>query len=76
METYGGVNVELHGFLTSAVNGGECSASRTGRCIPGNHWVGLGAGLDDVERRNMLPLPKIETRFLDLSLYRLSYQRD
>jgi hypothetical protein len=54
-------------FLTSALNGGEWSASRPGRvyprkmtpcthCIGG--WVGLRAGLDTEARgKNPLPLP-------------------
>jgi hypothetical protein len=37
-------------FLTWAVNGGEWSASRTGRFAPGTHWIvgwsGPRAGLD------------------------------
>jgi hypothetical protein len=52
--TYGGVDVYIHVFLTSAVVGGEWSASLPGRLTPGTHWIGgsVGprAGLDDVEK--------------------------
>jgi hypothetical protein len=59
MKTYGGVDVYMHVFLTSALVGGEWSASRPGRFTsgeraPGTHWIGgwVGprAGLDEVER--------------------------
>jgi hypothetical protein len=49
----------MHIFLTSALVGGEWSASRPGKFTPGTHWtggwVGSRAGLDDVEKRNSLP---------------------
>jgi hypothetical protein len=50
-------------FLTSALDGGEWSASRTGRFTLGERaagiywiggWVGLRTGLDDVEN-NLAP---------------------
>jgi hypothetical protein len=53
MMTYGGVDVWIYVFLTSAVVGGEWSAS-----LPG--WVGPRAGLDDVEKRKFLTLPGLE----------------
>jgi hypothetical protein len=34
MKTYGGVDVQTHVFLTSALVGGEWSASRPGRVTP------------------------------------------
>jgi hypothetical protein len=34
MKTYGGVDVEIHIFLTSAIVGGEWSASRSGFFTP------------------------------------------
>jgi hypothetical protein len=34
MKAYGGVNVQIHIFLTSALAGGELPASRPGRFIP------------------------------------------
>jgi hypothetical protein len=56
-------------FLTSALDGGEWSASRPDRFTseerdPGTHWIGgwegLRAGLDAVKKRKILPLPGIE----------------
>jgi hypothetical protein len=58
MKTYGGMHVQIHIFLTSALAGGEWSASRLylftpGERTPGNHWmggwVGPRAGRNDVE---------------------------
>jgi hypothetical protein len=55
MEAYWGVEVKLHAFLTSALDGDEWSASRLGRFtprerVPDNHWrwgwVGPRAGLE------------------------------
>jgi hypothetical protein len=86
MKAYGGVDVEIHVFMTSALVGGEWSASRPGRFITGERasdtqwiggWVGPRAGLD-VEKRKFLTLPGLELRLLSRpalsqSLYRLSY---
>jgi hypothetical protein len=61
MKTY----VQIHVFLTSALVGGEWSASCSslftpGEKVPGTHWKGgwLGprAGLDDLEKRKSLTL--------------------
>jgi hypothetical protein len=85
MKGYGGVNVYIHIFFTSALVGGEWSASRPGRFTPeerasGTHWIGgwvdPRAGLDDVEKRKFLTLPGLELRTLgrparNQSLYRL-----
>jgi hypothetical protein len=74
-------------FLTSALFGGEWSASRTGRFNPGEralstHWIGgwvdTRTGLADVEKRIFLTLPGLEIRPLgrsarSQSLYRLRY---
>jgi hypothetical protein len=53
MMTYGGVDVWTHVFLTSALVGVEWSASRPGCFTPGDNliggWVGLTAGLNDIE---------------------------
>jgi hypothetical protein len=71
MKTYGGVDVQIHVFLTSALVEGEWSASRTCRTTPeetspGTHWIGgwVGprTGLDDAERKKILPLPGLELR--------------
>jgi hypothetical protein len=77
----------MHIFLTSALAGGEWSVSRPGRFTPGErisglHWIGgwvePRVGLNDVETKNVLPLPGLELRplgrsTLNQSLYRLSY---
>jgi hypothetical protein len=87
MKAYGEVDVLIHIFLTSALVGGEWSASRLGSCTPGErapgiHWIGgwvdPRAGLDDLERRKFLTLPGLELRPLSRparsqSLYRLNY---
>jgi hypothetical protein len=58
MKAYGGVDVQIHIFLTSALVAGEWSASRPclftpGERAPGTHWiegwVGPRAGLDGLE---------------------------
>jgi hypothetical protein len=55
MKAYGGVKVHLHAFLTSALDGGEWSASRPAG--PGTHWIGSwvgpGAVPDAVVRRKI-----------------------
>jgi hypothetical protein len=82
MKAYGEVDVLTPVFLTSALVGGEWSASRPGRIYPGTHWIGglVGprAGLDDVENLKFLALPGLGLRPLSRparsqSLYRLSY---
>jgi hypothetical protein len=59
MKASGGVDVQIHIFLTSALAGGEWSASRPYRFTPaerapGTHWIGgwvnRTAGLDDMEK--------------------------
>jgi hypothetical protein len=54
MKAYGGVDVQIHIFLISATAGGEWSASRPCRFIPGTHWIGgwVGprAGLEDLKK--------------------------
>jgi hypothetical protein len=59
MKAYREVDVFIHVFLTSALVGGEWSASRPCRFTPrvkapSTHWIGgwVGprAGLDDVEK--------------------------
>jgi hypothetical protein len=40
MKAYGGVDVKIHIFLTSALVGGEWSASRPGRFTPGERAPG------------------------------------
>jgi hypothetical protein len=66
MKAYGGVNIWIHIFFTSALVGGEWSASCPGRIIPGTHriggWLDPRAGLDDVEERKFLTIPGLELR--------------
>jgi hypothetical protein len=88
MKTYGGSEyIYIHLFLTSALDGGEWSASRPGRFTPGERapgthwigsWIGPRTGLDNVERRKILPLPGLEPQPLDhpsrsQSIHRLRY---
>jgi hypothetical protein len=72
MKTYGEVNVQIHIFLTSALAGGEWSASRSGRFTSGEraagtHWIGgwvyPRAGLDAVEKRIFLTLQGFDLGF-------------
>jgi hypothetical protein len=64
MKTYGGMDVQIHVFLTSTLVGGECSTSRPGRFTPLIHWIGgwvdPRAGLDDMEKWKFLTLPGLE----------------
>jgi hypothetical protein len=62
MKAHWGVEVQLHAFLTSALDGGEWSASRPGlftsrERTPGTRWIGgwVGprAGLDAVVKRKI-----------------------
>jgi hypothetical protein len=39
MKEYGGVDVQIHIFLTSALDGGEWSAPRPGRFTPGKEYT-------------------------------------
>jgi hypothetical protein len=66
MKVYRGVDVETHIFLTSALAGGEWSASRPGHFTPGIHLIGgcvdPRADLEDVEKRKLFTLPGLELR--------------
>jgi hypothetical protein len=62
MKAYGGVDVQIHVFLTSELVGGQWSASRSGRFNPGERapgthwiggWVGPTTGLNDVETKHV-----------------------
>jgi hypothetical protein len=75
MQAYWGVEVQFHAFLTSALDGGEWSASRLGRftlreIVPGTHWiggwVGLRVGLDAVVKRK-IPSPCRDVNLLSSS---------
>jgi hypothetical protein len=82
MKAYGGVDVQIHIFLTSTLVGGEWSASRPRRFTPGTHWlwgwVDPTGGLNDMEKRKFLNLPGLELRTFrrparTKSLYRVRY---
>jgi hypothetical protein len=82
MKSYGGVDVQIHIFLTSALVRGECSASRSGRFIPrerapGTHWIGgwvvPRVGLDDAKRKlltvpGLRPLGYLVSRYTDYAI--------
>jgi hypothetical protein len=56
MNTYGEVKVQLHSFLTSALNGVEWSTPRPGRFTAGGEsWVGPRAVVDALEKRSLAP---------------------
>jgi hypothetical protein len=66
MKTYGGVDVQIHILLTSALARDEWLPSRPDSFTPGKHWIGCWvgprAGLDDVEKRKFLTLHGLELR--------------
>jgi hypothetical protein len=88
MKAYGGVDVQIHIFLTSALVGGEWSASRPScftpeESAPSTHLIGglviPRAGLNNVRKRKFLTLQGLELRPLSRltrsqSLYRLRYE--
>jgi hypothetical protein len=82
MKTYRGMDVYIHIFLTSALAGGEWSDSRPCRFTPGTHfiggWVDPRSGLDNMEKRTLLPYrdsnsPTPGRAARSQSLYRQSY---
>jgi hypothetical protein len=69
VKTYGGVDVQIQVFVTSARVAGEWSASCLGhftlmKRAPGTHWIGGWVGpttsLDDMKGRKILPLPGLK----------------
>jgi hypothetical protein len=64
MKMYGGVDVQIHIFLTSTLVGGDSSVSHPSHFTLGTHWiggwVGLRAALDDMEKRRSLTLTGLE----------------
>jgi hypothetical protein len=77
MKVYGGVDVYIHILLTLALVVDEWSALLPGRFNPRTHWIGgwVGprAGLDEMEKRELLTLPGLGHPARSQSLYRLSY---
>jgi hypothetical protein len=81
MPTYGGVDACIHIFFTSALTGGECSASRPCRFTPdertcGIHWIGGWGGPQSRYGRRgeeqILPLLGLELHVLALPACRQS----
>jgi hypothetical protein len=71
MMAYMGMDIQVHVFLILELAGHEWSASRPGRFTPREstpvtQWMGglmgLRTGLDDMERRKILPLKKLRLR--------------
>jgi hypothetical protein len=71
MKAYGAVDVQIHIFLASALSGGEWSASRPCRFTPReralcihwiNGWVDPKFGLDDMDKKKILPQTGLELR--------------
>jgi hypothetical protein len=65
MKAYGGVDVQIHVFLTTALVEDECSASRPGRFTsekrePGTHWLGGWVGPKAGEVKILLPLYSVD----------------
>jgi hypothetical protein len=54
---YGGLEIQLHVFLTSALEGRDCWASRSGRIAPGKGPQNLFGRFGN---KNVLILPGIE----------------
>jgi hypothetical protein len=71
MKAYWVVDVQTHIFLTSALLGGEWSASRPGRFTPQGKYP--RAGLDDVEKyrdskSNPSVVQPVASRYTDYSI--------
>jgi hypothetical protein len=77
MTAYGGVDVKIHFFLSSALAGGGWSTLRPRHFIAGTNWVGgwVGprAGLDDVGTLPGLELRPLGHPTRSQSLYPLRY---
>jgi hypothetical protein len=64
MKTFSWVEVYLHAFLTSALDGSEWSAwrpdrSSSGKIVPNTDWIGSWVGprgnVDSVRKKNLFP---------------------
>jgi len=64
MNKCGGLEVYLHAFLSSALDGSEWPVSRPDLSTPEERaWMGPTAGLDPVEKRIILPMRGINPRW-------------
>jgi hypothetical protein len=70
MKAYGGVDVYVHIFFTSALVGGEWSALSPCSFTPGTHWIGGWVGpradLDYTEKRKFFTILGLELLLLGL----------
>jgi hypothetical protein len=69
LKAYGGVETEIYVFLISALVRGKWPSSHPNHFTPAERdpdihwiegWVGPRTGLDNIKRRNILPLPGFE----------------
>jgi hypothetical protein len=82
MKAYERVDIYIPVFFASALVGGVVSfAPRPlypGERALGTHWIGgwmgPGSGLDDVERRKILPPPGLELRHISSARSKSPYQ--
>jgi hypothetical protein len=62
------VDAQIHVILTSALVGGEWSASIAGERVPSSHWIGgrVGprAGLNAMEK-NLVAVQSVDCRYTD-----------
>jgi hypothetical protein len=70
---YGGMDVQTHVFLTSALVGGEWSALRPISFTPDTHWLGGWLGpqvhLDNMEKWKFMTLPELKLWPLGRPIY-------
>ena len=64
---YGGVEIQLHPFLISALGGCECSA-RSGRSNPGTHYVTRQVG----DRPGLAPTTRQYACYVTISCVRVT----
>ena len=68
MKAHTEMEVQIHAFLISPLDRGECSASRPGRLYRDTYrtrgWVSPGRSGHFVRTQNLLPLPGFEPGFL------------
>jgi hypothetical protein len=73
MKAYGGMDVQIHVFLTSALAGNDVTASRPSRFTPGERalstywiggWMAPRNAPDGMEKRKFLPVPGLALQLL------------